>query len=89
MAIPKIGVRRGFNRIAFIFIMELKFIEFDDEIINSIFSRLKIKRDDSVLKGNKNTLDLFGFTTDEISTVPNDNLNKLILERIAFIDIIK
>jgi len=89
LAIPKLGVKKGHNTIALVIIPRSSDAELNSETLDDLFSKLKIKRDDEVLKGNNNTLELFGFTKEELSTVPENKYDKLILERIALIDIIK
>ena len=89
LAIPKMGVTSGFNNIAVLFIIPSHSIKNEETLVNSFFSTLQIKRDDNVLNGDEKTLHLFGITDTEIQTVSKQKYDKLILEKIALIDIIK
>jgi KEOPS complex subunit Cgi121 len=89
IAIPKIGVKKGANKIAFVIMPRFYQSRLKDNIINTFFSEMNIERDDSLLQGTDSTLERFGFTKEELSTVPSGNYEKLILEKIALIDIIK
>ena len=83
-SIQKVGVKKGQRNIALVFDGKLS-----DDIIETILKTLDISRDDKVLEGNINTLKRFGFTQQEIETVPESHYGHLILERIAMVDVIK
>lgn len=89
IAIPKIGVKKGTNKIACVIMPRFSQSRLNDDIINTLFSEINIHKDDTLLQGTDGTLEHFGFTKEELSTVPSDNYEKLILEKIALIDIIK
>jgi KEOPS complex subunit Cgi121 len=82
-AILKMGVKKGNANIAFFIEEKSKDIE------KHLLNELSLKRDDKVLKGDINTLKKFGITDDEISTVSKEKMGHIILEKIAFVDIIK
>jgi len=82
-AILKMGVIKGNANIAF-------FIEDKSEDIEKqLLNELSLKRDDKVLKGDIITLKKFGITDNEIATVSKEKYGHIILEKIAFVDIIK
>lgn len=83
-SILKVGVKTGQRNIAFVFDGNLS-----DDIVETILETLDISRDDKVLEGNIDTLKRFGFTQQEIETVPESHYGHLILERIAMVDVIK
>ena len=82
-AILKMGVKKGNANIAFFIEEKSKDIE------KQLLKELSLKKDDKVLKGDINTLKKFGITDDEISTVSKEKMGHIILEKIAFVDIIK
>ena len=86
-AIPKIGVKKGVNNLAFILIdtTEKKL----DQIAKQFIKQFSLRREDKVLEGNKNTLKKFGLTEKEINTVTKNKYPDLILEKIAMVDIMK
>ena len=87
LAIPKIGVKKGNTKIAFVFINKKKNISIKK--INEFLKILTLYRNDKVLEGEKNTLKKFGIKENEIKTVNKSKYGHLILEKIAMIDIIK
>ena len=87
-AIEKIGVKKGTEKIAFIFIPKNKRKNLDDEG-NQILLDLDFKRDDKVLEGDINTLYRFGITKEEIYTIDERMYGDLLLEKVALVDIIK
>lgn len=89
IAIPKIGVKKGVNNIACVVIPQSYYSSLSDDLLDDLFSELHIKRGDELLQATDTTLERFGFSKAELLTVPKDNYQKLILERIALIDIIK
>lgn len=89
LAIPKIGVKKGFTNVAAVFIIRSNVTIDEKELVNTFFSILNIARDDDVLIGDEHTLQSFGISDDEKQTVSKQNYGGLILEKIALIDIIK
>jgi KEOPS complex subunit Cgi121 len=85
IAIPKMGIQKGNSKIAFVLINN----QISDELIIEFLSILALTRNDSVLKGNKKTLENFGLTQKEIDTVNKEKYKDLILEKVALVDIIK
>jgi len=89
LAIPKMGVHTGNNTVAVIIINRLTSSKNDEDIITWFFSSMDITQNDEVLKGDVNTLLSFGINPEEINTVSEHRYDRLILEKIALIDIIK
>ncbi|MEM0493461.1 MAG: KEOPS complex subunit Cgi121 [Candidatus Thermoplasmatota archaeon] len=94
LAIDKIGVKNNTKKIALVSISDLSDIteargRISSRDIKNIFNLLKLEHDDSVLKGNKQTLIRFGLPMKEIETVSEDKYEGLILEKVAMVDIIK
>jgi KEOPS complex subunit Cgi121 len=88
LAIPKMGVKEGVGNIAFVFINDSK-NEILEKTINDLLKKLNLTKDDNVLNGNKNTLEMFGISEDEIKTVNKSKYGHIILEKVAMVDIIK
>ncbi len=84
-AIPKMGVKIGDAKIAFVIISEKK----NNKIIDEFIKKFNFVRNDKVLKGNSDTLKKFGINKAEINTVKKDKYCDLILEKVAMVDIIK
>jgi KEOPS complex subunit Cgi121 len=59
------------------------------DLCEKILGELQFERDDSVLDGNRSVLERFGIPNKELETIPQSNWLKLILERVAMVDIIK
>jgi KEOPS complex subunit Cgi121 len=91
-AINKMGVRTGRQTIAFVLVdqrekkMERKAYE---PVIQRLLSMFHMTLDESVLKGNLNTLKHFGITEKEVRTVPKEKYGDLILEKVAMVDVLK
>ena len=90
-AIPKIGVNKGKNDLAFIFINNSEETQEKKlcQIVDRFIKQFHLVRDDKVLEGDIDTLKKFGLTKTEIDTVTKDKYQDLILERVAMVDIIK
>jgi KEOPS complex subunit Cgi121 len=88
LAIPKIGVKKGITKIAFVFI-ENKKKKISNKIVDELLKFLSLSKDDKVLEGDENTLKRFGIKEDEIKTVNRKKYCDLILEKVAMVDIIK
>lgn len=87
LAIPKMGIKKGQVKIAFILISENQ--EITNKIINDMMDSTCLTQDDLVLLGNKNTLKNFGINENEIKTVTKAKYEDLILEKVAMVDVIK
>jgi len=85
LAIPKMGIKKGNNNIAFVFTNS----NISDRIVNDVLKQLDLERDDKVLEGDVNTLKKFGISKKEIETLREDKYGHLILEKVALVDIIK
>jgi KEOPS complex subunit Cgi121 len=85
IGIPKMGVKKGYVNIAFVF-TEGKISE---QEIKKILDQLSLVREDHVIEGDVSTLKKFGITENEINTVTKNKYGNLILEKVAMVDIIK
>lgn len=85
LAIPKIGMKDGETRVAFVFVGD----KVPKQLIDDFLSLFSLSQDDKVLEGDENTLKKFGLKEDEIKTVTKDKYGDLILEKVAMVDIIK
>jgi len=91
-ALKKIGVKKGKQQIAFIFMNEMtqkKNKRIDEAVIKKFLGMFHLTSDDKVLKGDRNTLKRFGVTDQELSTIPESKYGDLILEKVALVDVIK
>jgi KEOPS complex subunit Cgi121 len=91
-ALKKIGVKKGKQQIAFIFMNEMtqkKNKRIDEAVIKKFLRMFHLTSDDKVLKGDRNTLKRFGVTDQELSTIPESKYGDLILEKVALVDVIK
>jgi tRNA threonylcarbamoyladenosine modification (KEOPS) complex Cgi121 subunit len=89
IAIPKMGVKKGVCKTAIVFTNHKdKKGKISDDLTNKLLQILSLKRDDKVLKGDKNTLKRFGLGNQEISTVSESKYEDLMLEKIAMVDLI-
>jgi KEOPS complex subunit Cgi121 len=91
LAIPKMGVKSGKVNIAFVFVDDIQKASgsLSDQKVDQLVIFLNIKRDDSVLNGDVETLKEFGITSSELKTVAKAKYGDLILEKVARVDIIK
>lgn len=91
-AIKKMGVKQGQQQIVFLLTdpinMKCKKIP-EKQVIRRLLALFELTRDEQVPKGTRETLKRFGITDKELSTVPEDRYDDLILERVAMVDIIK
>ena len=88
LAIPKMGVKKGSALVALIFIVEPP-NNIPDMLVLKSLEELSLKRDDSVLEGDENTLKKFGISENELKTVTKAKYGNIILEKVAMVDIIK
>jgi tRNA threonylcarbamoyladenosine modification (KEOPS) complex Cgi121 subunit len=91
LAIPKMGVRKGYGNIAFVFVSDddKTIGRIADHLIDEMLGLLSFNRNDRILEGNRETLRNFGIDENEIETVKKANYASLILEKVAMVDIIK
>jgi KEOPS complex subunit Cgi121 len=87
LAIPKMGIKKNTNKIAFIIMKEKKNIS--DLTIDSLLNSLNLIRFDDVLNIDGKDIKKFGINEKEITTVSLNDYEKLIIEKIALVDIIK
>jgi tRNA threonylcarbamoyladenosine modification (KEOPS) complex Cgi121 subunit len=85
LAIPKMGIKKNTKNIAFILISD----DIKNDTINKLLNFLSINRCDNVLNIKGKNLKKFGINKKEIKTVSSDNYEKLIIEKVALVDIIK
>ncbi|MDH7516928.1 MAG: KEOPS complex subunit Cgi121 [Candidatus Thermoplasmatota archaeon] len=86
LAIPKMGVKKNGENVAFVFINNKKSF---DTLINKLLKILSLERDDRVLEGSMEKLRKFGVTEKELGTVTKAKYGDLILEKVAMVDVIK
>ena len=84
-AIKKMGIKKGHSNIAFVIINN----KLSNDIAQNLLKELNLVKDDNILEGNINTLQKFGISAEEISTVSNTHYQDIILEKVALVDIIK
>ena len=94
LAIPKMGIKKGQCSVAFVMLENIADIpqargNIFDRFIEDFCETLEIDRDDTILEGSEKTLDAFGITEAEKRTVTKAKYGQLILEKVAFVDIIK
>jgi len=58
-------------------------------LCEKILTEIGLKRDDSVLEGNRGVLERFGIAENELKNVPETRWLNLILAKVAMVDIIK
>jgi tRNA threonylcarbamoyladenosine modification (KEOPS) complex Cgi121 subunit len=90
LAIPKMGIKKGRNNIAFIMfnIPNNKF-QFNDNLVVDFLRYLSLKRNDEVIYGDFETLKKFGISQKELETITKKEYEKIIMEKVAIVDIIK
>ena len=71
------GIKLGMERIALVF--------FNVEDPNAALERLGLVRDDDVLDASVEKAIRFGISPDELKAVPEDMVEDLVLERVAFV----
>jgi KEOPS complex subunit Cgi121 len=76
-AMKKMGIKLGMERIALVF--------FNVEDPNAALERLGLVRDDDVLDASVEKAIRFGISPDELKAVPEDMVEDLVLERVAFV----
>jgi tRNA threonylcarbamoyladenosine modification (KEOPS) complex Cgi121 subunit len=87
LAIPKMGIKKNTKKIAFILISKKDHIS--NYLIQKLLNYLSLKRSDDVLNIDEKNIKKFGINEKEIKTVSTDNYEKLIIEKVALVDIIK
>jgi KEOPS complex subunit Cgi121 len=89
-AIQKVGIKKGNENIALVFIDEFQENgKVSNNIVGKILEILNLIREDKVLEGDNDTLRKFGITHQELMTVPKNKHRNLILEKVAMVDVIK
>jgi KEOPS complex subunit Cgi121 len=93
-AIKKMGISEKSTSFAFVVVDKIKDLEgakgsISNKEIQRLLDSLGLSRDDSVLEGNREVLKRFGITIEELSTVNPNRYEKLILEKVAMVDILK
>jgi len=83
-AIDKIGVGKRTKNVAIVFIGKPTKTQ-----ISNLLSDLDLKRNDDVLLPNDKYLEAFGITKKELSTVSKGERTKLVLEKVALVDLLK
>ncbi|WP_019176553.1 KEOPS complex subunit Cgi121 [Methanomassiliicoccus luminyensis] len=80
-AVKKMGVKVGDERVALVL--------FDVDDVSSLLASCRFARDDDVLEPSAEKAVRFGIAPDEIKAVPPDMVEDLVLERVAFVGILK
>jgi len=88
IALPQMGIHKGPGHVAIVLYSEEN-IQIEEPMIQELLNLLQLKRNDTVLKGNEKTLQLFGISEKEQQTVTQHKYQNLILEKVALVDIIK
>ena len=88
IALPKMGIHKGVCPVALVLFSE-ETCGIKVSVIQELLTLLQLKRDDTVLKGDETTLQLFGISEKEKQTVTQHKYQNLILEKVALVDIIK
>jgi KEOPS complex subunit Cgi121 len=91
-AIKKMGVKKGLHEFVFVLTDESDTDNqknVDEAVIQRLLQTFQQTRDETVIRGTKETLKRYGITDKELSTVPEDKYGDLILEKIALVDVIK
>lgn len=83
-AIDKIGVGKRTRNVAVAFIGRPTKTQ-----VSNLLSDLSLKRNDDVLMPDDRYLETFGITKKELSTVPKKKRKKLVLEKVALVDLLK
>jgi KEOPS complex subunit Cgi121 len=83
-AIEKIGIRDGQEHVAIAILGDPT-----DDQVSELLSDLGMTRDDEVLLANDENLEKFGITKKELGTVPKEKRSRLVLEKVALLDLIK
>ena len=90
LAIPKMGIKNGQNNIAFILIDKSNSnTNSNDYLVDDLLKCLSLKRHDEVLNGSFKTLINFGLNKNELKKIPVKDYEKIIMEKVAVVDIIK
>ena len=87
LAIPKMGIKNYTKKIAFIIINNK--MKIANNLIEELLKFLSLKRCDLVLNCNEKYLKKFGIGEKETKTISKNNYEKLIIEKVAFVDILK
>lgn len=80
-ALEKMGIKAGYERIAIVLIGCVD--------IDEVLSTLELQRDDSLLEFSVEKLRAFGIDERDIISLEPSELEDLILEQVAFVDLIK
>jgi KEOPS complex subunit Cgi121 len=83
-AIEKIGIRKGTKKVAVAFLGEPTRAQ-----ISTLLSDLSLNRNDEVLMPEEKNLQAFGISKTELNAVPKEKRARLVLEKVAFVDLLK
>ncbi len=79
----KMGLHQETERVALVVLGP------DDADIEAVLKRLELRRDDALLECSLTKGEAFGIGTDELGTVGEALLADLVLERVAFVEVLK
>lgn len=88
-ALGKMGVKPGTTAFAIVVGTEGKGSKNFDAVFSDFSSATGLSRDDAVLEGDRETLQRFGISDQEIATVAPSLYGDLVLERVAMVDVLK
>lgn len=91
-ALKKIGVKKGQQRIAFVLtdgVNGKSKVSSGEALKKKLLRALDLQSDETAIRGDKETLQRFGITEKELSTIPESQYGDLILEKIALVDVMK
>lgn len=80
-ALQKVGVKDGQERVVLL-------TDAGEHLVNLLIS-LGLSRDDDVIQGEREYLHEFGISKEELETVSSGKVFDLVLERVAFVELLK
>lgn len=80
-ALRKMGIRNGTKEIAL--------VAFGGFNVDEFAAAAGLEWDDSVLEGDPSFLQEFGVSKKEMESVPSEKVEDLVLEKVAFVDLLK
>ncbi len=83
-AIDKMGIRDGLRNVAIVLIGKSTNAQ-----MSKLLSSLNMKRNDDVILPKEKNLQAFGISKEEMGTVPKEKRSKLVLEKVALVDLLK
>jgi KEOPS complex subunit Cgi121 len=88
-AIKKMGIKKDVNSIISAFIFSPHLNNHIDIIIDNFIKEFSLKKNDSLIQPDETMLSMYGISKKAVSTVQDNQIFQLILEKIALVDAIK